>query len=194
MSFISNTLKEINLKVVYFGPGLSGKTTNLNYIHKNSDAETIGQLVELNDKNKRTAFFDFLPLKLGKLGGFTTNLHLFTIPGYLAYETNRKILMKGVDGVVFVADSKKTQRKSNKEFLNNLSDLLYDQGLEIGNIPFVFQYNHTDSKDSLPLEELSAELNIYNKEEFSAIANQGTGVFETLESISKQILDKLKEG
>ena len=194
MSFISNTLKEINLKVVYFGPGLSGKTENLNYIYKNSDSSTVGQIVGLNDQNKRTAFFDFLPMRLGELGGFKTNLHLFTIPGYLAYESNRKLLMKGVDGIVFVADSKKEQKKSNKEFLNNLSEILYEQGLDIENIPFVFQYNHKDAKNLISTEELSAELNLYKKEEFEAVATKGEGVFETLQAISKQILTKLKEG
>ena len=192
MSFISYSLKEMNFKIIYYGPGLSGKTTNLKYINETSNKDSLGEFISVKDKEQRTLFFDFLPIDLGMINGFKTRLHLYTVPGQLVYESSRKLLLKGVDGIVFVADSQKIRQKANKDSLDKLTEHLNDYGQNIEDIPVVFQYNKQDVKNILQKEELSQELNLFNKQEFCTTAINGEGVRETLNAVSKLILNKLK--
>jgi mutual gliding-motility protein MglA len=194
MSFINYSSKEINCKIVYYGPGLSGKTTNLKYIYENSDPDTRGKLISVSDDNGRSLFFDFLPLNLGEINGFTTRFHLYTVPGQVMNELSRKLILKGVDGVVFVADSQKERMEANKKSLEKLMDHLEDHGYEVKQIPIVFQYNKRDIKEGMETEEMSEFLNIYSRPELEAEAINGKGVYETLRTISKLVLNELRGG
>ncbi len=194
MSFINYSSKEINCKIVYYGPGLSGKTANLKYIYNNSDPESRGKLISLAGDDNRSIFFDFLPLDLGEINGFKTRFHLYTVPGQVMYESSRKLILKGADGLVFVADSQRERMDANKKALDRLSDHLEDYGYEIKNIPMVFQYNKRDLPGIMPVEEMSEFLNIYSKQEFEAVAVSGTGVYDALRNITKLVLDELKGG
>lgn len=194
MSFINYSSKEINCKVVYYGPGLSGKTTNLKYIYDNSEPETRGKLISVSDDNGRSVFFDFLPMDLGEINGFKTRFHLYTVPGQVMNEASRKLILKGVDGVIFVADSQKERMAANKKSLEKLLDHLEDYGYEAKQIPLVFQYNKRDIKGVMQKEEMSEFLNIHSKPEIEAEAINGKGVYDTLRTITKLVLNELRGG
>lgn len=194
MSFINYSSREINCKIVYYGPGLCGKTTNLQYIYNKTNAETKGKLISLSTETDRTLFFDFLPLSLGEIRGFKTRFHLYTVPGQVFYDASRKLILKGVDGVVFVADSQMERMEANMESHENLRTNLAEQGYDLNKIPYVIQYNKRDLPNALSLEELRGELNPKNIPEFQAIAPTGVGVFDTLKSVAKLVLSELRKG
>ena len=190
MSFINYSAREINFKIVYYGPGLCGKTTNLEYIYKVSKPEAKGKMVSLATETERTLFFDFLPLDLGQIRGFKTRFHLYTVPGQVFYDASRKLILRGVDGVCFVADSQEARMDANLESLENLRHNLEEQGFNLDELPYVIQYNKRDMPEVLSVEELSAELNPTGVPEFEAIAIDGTGVFETLKGLARLVIKK----
>lgn len=194
MSFINYSSREINCKVVYYGPGLCGKTTNLQYVYNKANAETRGKLISLSTETDRTLFFDFLPLALGEIRGFKTRFHLYTVPGQVFYDASRKLILKGVDGVVFVADSQEARMEANIESLDNLRANLADQGYDLNKMPFVIQYNKRDLPNIISVEELREQLNPRRVPDFEAVAPTGVGVFDTLKAIAKQVLSELKRG
>ncbi len=193
MSFINYSSREINCKIVYYGPGLCGKTTNLQYIYKKTNPEQKGKLISLATETERTLFFDFLPLALGDIKGFRVRFHLYTVPGQVFYAASRKLILKGVDGVVFVADSQIDRMEANIESLEDLKINLSEQGYDLEKLPFVIQYNKRDLPNVVPLEELNKVLNPNGVPYFEAVATQGTGVFETLKGIAKLVLLELKK-
>ena len=194
MSFINYSSREINCKIVYYGPGLCGKTTNLRYIHTKTNPEARGKMIELATETERTLFFDFLPLSLGEIRGFKTRFHLYTVPGQVFYDASRKLILKGVDGVVFVADSQIERMEANIESLDNLRGNLQEQGYNLDKIPYVVQYNKRDLPNSAPLDELKPVLNPTQVPEFEAVATTGVGVFDTLKAVAKLVLTELKKG
>ncbi|HOP39853.1 MAG TPA: ADP-ribosylation factor-like protein [Geobacteraceae bacterium] len=194
MSFINYASREINCKIVYYGPGLCGKTTNLQFVYSKTAPEAKGKMISLATETERTLFFDFLPLALGEIKGFKTRFHLYTVPGQVFYDASRKLILKGVDGVVFVADSQEERMDANIESLDNLQINLREQGYELEKIPFVIQYNKRDLPNIIAVEEMSRELNPMNVPEFEACAMTGEGVFETLKAVAKLILIDLKKG
>ncbi|EQC43332.1 ATP/GTP-binding protein [Bacteriovorax sp. Seq25_V] len=194
MSFVNYKTKEINCKIVYYGPGLGGKTTNIQYVYKKSAGENKGEMVSLNSENERTIFFDFLPLDLGEIRGFRTRFHLYTVPGQVFYESSRKLILRGVDGVVFVADSQLERMEANIESLKSLQSNLAEQGYDIEKIPLVFQWNKRDLPNVSSVEDMSLTLNQYQRPEFEGVATKGDGVFTTLKSITKLVLMNLKGG
>jgi len=194
MSFINYSSREINCKIVYYGPGLCGKTTNLQFIYKKTNPTAKGKMISLATETERTLFFDFLPLALGAIRGFKTRFHLYTVPGQVFYDASRKLILKGVDGVVFVADSQVERMEANIESLENLGINLQEQGYQIDKVPYVIQYNKRDLPNAAPLEELKRLLNLKNVPDFEACASNGPGVFETLKAISKLVLTELKKG
>jgi mutual gliding-motility protein MglA len=194
MSFINYSSREINCKIVYYGPGLCGKTTNLQYIYKKTNPEAKGKMISLATETERTLFFDFLPLSLGDIRGFRTRFHLYTVPGQVFYDASRKLILKGVDGVVFVADSQIERFEANLESFDNLRINLKEQGYDLDTIPCVVQYNKRDLPNVTNVAELKKELNRKNWPEFEAVATTGFGVFETLKAIAKLVLIELKKG
>jgi len=194
MSFINYASREINCKIVYYGPGLCGKTTNLQHIYNKSAEGTKGKMISLATETERTLFFDFLPLALGEIRGFKTRFHLYTVPGQVFYDASRKLILKGVDGVVFVADSQDERLDANIESLENLKDNLEEQGFELSKLPFVIQYNKADLPNTTPIEELRSLLNPAGVPDMTACAMTGEGVFETLKMVAKQVLIDLKKG
>jgi signal recognition particle receptor subunit beta len=194
MSFVNYHTKEINCKIVYYGPGLGGKTTNIQWIYQKTSAGNKGQMVSLNTENERTLFFDFLPLDLGEIRGFKTRFHLYTVPGQVFYEASRKLILRGVDGLVFVADSQVERMEANMESLASLEQNLSAQGYEPGRVPTVMQWNKRDLPNIVPVSDLSRKLNTRRLPEFEAVAFQGEGVFETLKTISKMVLLNIKGG
>jgi signal recognition particle receptor subunit beta len=194
MSFINYSSKEINCKVVYYGPGLCGKTTNLQYIYKRMNPDARGKMISLATETERTLFFDFLPLSLGEVRGFKTRFHLYTVPGQVFYDASRRLILRGVDGVVFCADSQLTRMDANVESFDNLRMNLEEQGYNPDKVPLVFQYNKRDLSDVASVSELHALLNLRNVPEFEASASTGVGVFETLKSAIKLILADMKKG
>ncbi|MFQ5839512.1 MAG: ATP/GTP-binding protein [Candidatus Methylomirabilales bacterium] len=192
MSFINYSAREINCKLVYYGPGLCGKTTNLQHIHQKVDPNTKGKLISLATETERTLFFDFLPLELGAIRGFRTRFHLYTVPGQVFYDASRKLILKGADGVVFVADSQIERMESNIESLENLERHLDAQGISLDKISLVLQYNKRDLPNVVPVEELQRALNFRNVPWFEAVAPKGIGVFETLKAAAKAVLQDLK--
>ena len=194
MSFINYSSREINCKIVYYGPGLCGKTTNLQYIYAKTNPEAKGKMVSLATETERTLFFDFLPLSLGEIRGFKTRFHLYTVPGQVFYDASRKLILKGVDGVVFVADSQIERMDANLESLDNLAENLTEQGYKLEELPFVMQYNKQDLPQVLPIDEMRQALNPRGVPDFSAAAKEGVGVFDTLKAIAKQVLVELKKG
>lgn len=193
MSFINYAAREINCKLVYYGPGLGGKTTNLQNIYTRVDPGAKGKLVSLATETERTLFFDFLPLELGSIRGFKTRFHLYTVPGQVFYDASRKLILRRADGVVFVADSQIERLESNIESLENLEANLAEQGDSLNRLPFVVQYNKRDLPNTVPVEALQAALNARNAPWFEAVATQGIGVFETLKSAAKLVLGELKK-
>ncbi len=194
MSFINLMAREINCKIVYYGPGLCGKTTNLQYIYERTNPDAKGKMISLATETDRTLFFDFLPLALGEIRGFKTRFHLYTVPGQVFYDASRKLILKGVDGVVFVADSQIARMEANQESLENLRTNLAEQGYSLDKIPFVMQYNKRDMPDIGTVEELRELLNPTNVPEFEACARTGVGVFDTLKAVAKLVLTELKKG
>lgn len=194
MSFINYNAKEIHCKIVYYGPSLSGKTTNVQYIYHKSIAKDKSELIELPSDLERTLFFDFLPLEVGEIRGFKTRFHLYSVPGQVVYDASRKLILKGLDGVVFVADSQAERMEENIQALENLKTNLEMQGYDINKIPLVFQYNKRDLPNALPIADLRSALNKYNAPDFEAKANDGDGVMDSLKTISKAIITVLKGG
>ena len=195
MSLVNFTTREITCKIVYYGPGRSGKTTNLQYIYGRVPEDRRGRMVSLATQTDRTLFFDFLPLELGSISGFTTRFQLYTVPGQVYYNATRKLVLQGADGVVFVADSQARQLDENLESLQNLQANLLEQGIDVRAIPFVLQYNKQDLPSDLilPVAELEEQLNFRMVPAFGAAAVSGKGVFETLRAISERVLRKLSQ-
>jgi mutual gliding-motility protein MglA len=194
VSFINYMAREINCKIVYYGPGLCGKTTNLQYIYKRTNPDAKGKMISLATETERTLFFDFLPLSLGEIRGFKTRFHLYTVPGQVFYDASRKLILKGVDGVIFVADSQLERLEANQESLDNLRTNLAEHGYSLEKMPYVIQYNKRDLPNALPMEELRQLLNPIGVLDFEASARTGQGVFETLKAVSKLVLTELKRG
>lgn len=193
MSFINYSSREINCKIVYYGPGLCGKTTNLQYIYRRTTPEQKGKLISLATETERTLFFDFLPLSLGDIKGFRVRFHLYTVPGQVFYAASRKLILKGVDGVVFVADSQIERMEANIESLEDLRINLAEQGYELEKLPFTIQYNKRDLPNVAPIEEMNTLLNPNGIQWFEGVAMTGQGVFETLKNVAKQVLFELKK-
>jgi len=196
VSLVNYATREITCKIVYYGPGRSGKTTNLHYIYGQVPGERKGQMVSLATQTDRTLFFDFLPIDLGSISGFTTRFQLYTVPGQVYYQTTRKLVLQGADGVVFVADSQARQLDENIESMQDLHANLAEQGVDARTLPLVIQYNKQDLPADIitPVAELDEALNFRNVPSFSADALHGPGVFETLRGISELVLRKLSTG
>jgi len=192
MSFINYAAREINVKIVFYGPGLCGKTTNLQYIFEKSSPQQKGKLISLATETDRTLFFDFLPLDLGSVRGFKTRFHLYTVPGQVFYDASRKLILKGVDGVVFVADSQEARMDANEESMHNLGENLRENGFELKNIPYVLQFNKRDLPSAVGVDDMYRLLNFKGEPTFEAVATQGMGVFETLKAVAKQVLYELR--
>lgn len=191
MSMINYASREINCKIVYYGPGLCGKTTNLEYVFNKVNPETRGKLISLATETERTLFFDFLPVDLGSVRGFKTRFHLYTVPGQVYYNASRRLILKGVDGIVFVADSKADRMDANIASMQNLYENLAEYGYDPNQLPMVIQYNKRDMPDALSVEELRAQLNPNGLPDFEAVAVEGIGVFDTLKAVSKLVLKSL---
>jgi hypothetical protein len=194
MSFINYSSREINCKIVYYGPGLCGKTTNLQYVYAKTNPEAKGKMISLATETERTLFFDFLPLSLGEIRGFKTRFHLYTVPGQVFYDASRKLILKGVDGVVFVADSQIERMEANLESVENLRVNLAEQGYDLNKLPYVVQLNKRDLPNIATVEELHRLLNPRSVPEFQAVAPTGVGVFDTLKAVAKLVLTELKKG
>ncbi len=194
MSFINYSSREINCKIVFYGPGLCGKTTNLQYIYKKTNPDSKGKMISLATETERTLFFDFLPLALGEIRGFKTRFHLYTVPGQVFYDASRKLILKGVDGVVFVADSQVERMEANIESVENLRTNLTEQGYDLDKIPYVIQYNKRDLPNVVQVDEMKKVLNPKGVPDFEAAAVEGTGVFDTLKAIAKLVIMELKRG
>jgi signal recognition particle receptor subunit beta len=194
MSFINYSSREINCKIVYYGPGLCGKTTNLQYIYNKTNPEAKGKMISLATETERTLFFDFLPLSLGEIRGFKTRFHLYTVPGQVFYDASRKLILKGVDGVVYVGDSQMERMEANIESLENLRSNLQEQGYDLDKLPYVVQYNKRDLPNAIPMAELEEALNPTKVPNFEAVAPKGIGVFDTLKAVAKLVLTELRKG
>jgi small GTP-binding protein len=192
MSFINYAAREINVKIVFYGPGLCGKTTNLQYIYEKSSPQQKGKLISLATETDRTLFFDFLPLDLGAVRGFKTRFHLYTVPGQVFYDASRKLILKGVDGVVFVADSQEARMDANVESLRNLEENLNENGFELKSVPYVLQFNKRDLPSAMLVDDMYRLLNFKGEPTFEAVATKGIGVFETLKAVAKQVLYELR--
>jgi len=193
LTFINYASREINCKIVYYGPGLGGKTTNLQYIYDSTAAQAKGKLISLATETDRTLFFDFLPLDLGTVRGFRTRFHLYTVPGQVFYDASRKLILKGVDGVVFVADSQRERMDANIESLYNLELNLKQHGYDLSKMPYVVQFNKRDLPNAVAIEELKRELVRRGEPVFEGVANKGVGVFDTLKAVAKQVLLELRK-
>ncbi|MCW5821208.1 MAG: GTPase domain-containing protein [Cyanobacteria bacterium TGS_CYA1] len=192
MALVNYAAREINCKIVYYGTGLGGKTTNLKYIHSQLAPTTRGELISLATETERTLFFDFLPLDLGSVQGFKTRFSLYTVPGQVEYNASRKLILNGVDGVIFVADSDAMRSKDNIESLQNMVENLAEYSLTLDSIPWVLQYNKRDLANAMPIERMEREMNTRQVPSFEAVASEGLGVFATLKAISKLILNRLQ--
>ena len=192
MSFINHSSREINCKIVYYGPGLCGKTTNLQYIYAKTNPEAKGKMISLETGTERTLLFDFLPISVGTIRGFKTRFHLFTVPGQVFYDASRKLILKGVDGVVFVADSQVDRLDANIESLESLKRNLLEHGEDLDSLPFVIQYNKRDLPTAVDFNYLEERLNPKGAPSFEAVATTGEGVFNTLKAVAKQVLVELK--
>jgi len=194
MSFINYSSREINCKIVFYGPGLCGKTTNLQWIYKKTNPDSKGKMISLATETERTLFFDFLPLALGEIRGFKTRFHLYTVPGQVFYDASRKLILKGVDGVVFVADSQIERMEANIESIENLRLNLAEQGYNMDIVPLIIQYNKRDLPNVVPVDDMRRALNPRHLPDFDAVASEGTGVFDTLKAIAKLVIMQLKKG
>ena len=191
MLFINYAAREINLKIVYYGPGLSGKTTNVKYIFAKTDPDRRGALLRLETESDRTLFFDFLPLTVGKVGGFSVRFHIYSVPGQIFYAAARKLVMRGADAVIFVADSQAGRFEANIESLENMRADIAEHSLE--GVTCAVQYNKRDSPTALPVEELRAALNPGGLPEWEAVASDGTGVFDTLRGVTRLVMTRLRD-
>ena len=192
MPFINFPEREINCKIVYYGPGLGGKTTNIQFIYTRTNPKAKGKLITLDTDADRTLFFDFLPLSLGEIRGFRTRFFLYTVPGQVFYDATRKLVLRGADGVVFVADSQVERSDANQESLENLEYNLTEHGLDLKTIPFVMQYNKRDLPNIESVAELRQQLNPMSVPEFEAVATTGVEVFETLKMVVKMVIKELR--
>ena len=191
---INQATKQLQIKIVYYGPALCGKTTNLQYIYDSTAPQAKGKLISLATETDRTLFFDFMPLELGTVRGFKTRFHLYTVPGQVYYDASRRLILKGVDGVVFVADSQEERMDANIESLYNLEENLRTQGYELNNLPYVLQLNKRDLPNIITTDELVGELGRKNEPVYEAVAAKGVGVFDTLKAVAKQVLTELRKG
>ncbi len=191
MSMINYASREINCKIVYYGTGLGGKTTNLEYIYSKVNPDTKGKMISLATETERTLFFDFLPIDLGEVRGFKTRFHLYTVPGQVYYNASRRLILKGVDGIVFVADSQASRAEANIESMHNLYENLETYGYDLQSLPFAIQYNKRDLPDILSVEELRTQINPMGVPDFEGTAIEGKGVFETLSCVSKLVVKTL---
>ena len=194
MSFINYNTQEVNCKIVYYGPGLGGKTTNIQHIYKKTARNNKGDIISINSENERTLFFDFLPLNLGEIRGFKTRFHLYTVPGQVFYEASRKLILRGVDGIIFVADSQAGKLEANLKSLESLESNLIEQGYDLLKIPMVMQWNKRDLPNTISENDMQKQINKWNVPTLSSTAINGKGVFETLKTISKLVLMNLKGG
>lgn len=194
MSFINYNAKEIHCKIVYYGPSLGGKTTNIQWVYQSTAQDQKSKLVALNTDIERTLFFDFLPLDVGDIRGFHTRFHLYTVPGQVVYDASRKLILKGLDGIIFVADSQNERMEENIQAMKNLEKNLEQQGYDIKEVPLVIQYNKRDLPNVTPVEQMRTVLNYYNSPEVEACAAEGQGVMETFKLVSKSIINVLKGG
>lgn len=192
MPYINHSTREISFKVVYYGPGLCGKTTNLQYIYNKTPLGHKGKLVAIDTEDERTLFFDFLPLSLGEIRGFKVRLHLYTVPGQPFYTASRKLIIRGLDGIIFIADSQIERMDANIESLKELNANLSALGYELKKIPFILQYNKRDLQDIAPVEMINSLLNTGGAQWFEAIATKGEGVFDTLKNMLRHLLRDLK--
>ena len=191
MTYTNHLAKELNCKIVYYGPGLCGKTANLEHVYEASSPERKGKMISLATETERTLFFDFLPLDLGSIRGFKVRFHLYTVPGQVFYDASRKLVLRGADGVIFVADSQGSRYEANVESLENLVVNLQQSGVELAKVPHVIQYNKRDLPDVMPIEQLRADLNPYGAPDFEAAAVNGMGVFDTLKGLSRLVLKRV---
>ncbi|GLH75049.1 cell polarity determinant GTPase MglA [Geothrix limicola] len=192
MTFINYASREINCKIVYYGPGLCGKTTNIQWIFEQANPEKRGKLVSLATETDRTLFFDFLPLDMGTVKGFKVRFHLYTVPGQVFYDASRKLILRGCDGIIFVADSQKARMEANIESIANLATNLKENGFDIRSIPYVLQLNKRDMPSAAPVQEMERLLRFRGEPMIEAVANKGTGVIETLKASARQILMELQ--
>ncbi len=192
MTFINYASREINCKIVYYGPGLCGKTTNIQWIYEQANPEKKGKLVSLATETDRTLFFDFLPLDMGTVKGFKVRFHLYTVPGQVFYDASRKLILRGCDGIIFVADSQRARMEANIESIANLATNLKENGFDIRSIPYVLQLNKRDMPSAAPVTEMERLLRFRGEPMIEAVANQGTGVIETLKAAARQILMELQ--
>lgn len=193
MTFINYVAREINCKIVYYGPGLGGKTTNLKHVFEITASENRGKLISLATETERTLFFDFLPIDLGEIRGYRTRFHLYTVPGQVYYDASRKLILRGVDGVVFVADSQEERLDANLESLRNLIQNLREQRFDPFRIPYVLQLNKRDLPSALPADELKRQLLLKGEPVIEAVAPKGVGVLETLKAVARQVLVELRK-
>jgi len=191
MSMINYASREINCKVVYYGSGLGGKTTNLEYVYSRVNPDAKGKMISLATDTERTLFFDFLPIDLGEFRGFRTRFHLYTVPGQVYYNASRRLILKGVDGLIFVADSQRSRLEANIEAMHNLYENMESYGYDVETIPFAVQYNKRDLPDIMSVEELRSVLNPMGVQDFEAVAIEGEGVFQTLSAVSKLVVKSL---
>jgi signal recognition particle receptor subunit beta len=194
MTFINYASREINCKIVYYGPGLCGKTTNIQWIYEQAHPDKKGKLVSLATETDRTLFFDFLPLDMGMVKGFKVRFHLYTVPGQVFYDASRKLILRGCDGMIFVADSQRPRMEANIESIANLATNLKENGFDIRTIPYVLQLNKRDMPTAATAVEMEQLLRFRNEPMIEAVANQGTGVIETLKACARQILLELQKG
>ena len=194
MTFINYAAREINFKIVYYGPGLGGKTTNLKFIYGKTNPKVKGKLISLATETDRTLFFDFLPIEVGEIRGFKTRFHLYTVPGQVFYDASRKLILKGVDGIIFVADSQGNRMEANTESLNNLKVNLKVHGYDLRKMPYVLQLNKRDLPTAVEVEEMKKKLMLNGEPVFEASASTGIGVFETLKAAAKQVILQLRKG
>ena len=193
MVTINYAFREISCKIVYYGPGLSGKTTNLQYVHGRVPAKSRGDLISLATESDRTLYFDFLPIHVGDIAGFATKFQLYTVPGQVFYNATRKLVLRGVDGIVFVADSQTAKMDENIESLSNMYENLRENGIDLNEIPIVMQYNKRDLPDVSSIQALEQTLNPEGRPYVEASAVNGAGVFDTLKRITKLVLEQTKE-
>lgn len=193
MTFINYVAREINCKIVYYGPGLGGKTTNLKHVYEITSPENKGKLISLATETERTLFFDFLPIDLGPIRGFRTRFHLYTVPGQVFYDASRKLILKGADGVVFVADSQEERLDANLESISNLYQNLKEHGFDLAKMPYVLQLNKRDLPNVMPADHLKKQLLVKGEPVFEAVAVKGLGVLETLKAIARQVLVELRK-
>jgi len=193
LTFINYVAREINCKIVYYGPGLGGKTTNLQYLYNITNPENKGKLISLATETERTLFFDFLPIDLGQIRGLRTRFHIYTVPGQVFYDASRKLILRGVDGVVFVADSQEERLDANLESISNLDQNLKEHGFDLGKIPYVLQLNKRDLPNAMPAEQLKKLLLVKGEPVFEAVATNGTGILDTLKAVARQVLVELRK-